>query len=92
MYVCMQQCVCLCTLSVGIFTVRLLRICCVNPHTDSVAAHIASKGGLEAVVAAMEACPTKFDVQQYGAWALANVAWSDPVIKQRAVDAGNVTT
>jgi hypothetical protein len=36
----------------------------------------------------MRSSSTKAEVQQYGAWALANVCWSDPHIKQRAVAAG----
>jgi hypothetical protein len=59
------------------------------PYTaDSVASHIAAKGGLQAVVAAMKSSAGKPEVQQYGAWALANVCWSDPDIRQRAVAAG----
>ena len=62
--------------------------CCVRGCADSVASHIAAKGGIQSVIASMKSCSTKPDVQQYGAWALANVGWSDPDIKQRAVAAG----
>ena len=37
---------------------------------------------------AMRSSMDRAEVQQFGAWALANVAWSDPEVQQRAVAAG----
>ena len=68
---------------------RVVVLRCVAP-ADVVCALLASRGGLERVCAAMKACEPKADVQMYGAWAIANIAWSDPRIKQRAFAAGAV--
>ena len=44
---------------------------------DTVALQIAIDGGVAAVVAAMEACSDSQEVQVYGCWALANIAWNE---------------
>lgn len=62
--------------------------CAFDVVSDEVCSLIATRGGLERVLSAMRSCEAKADVQMYGAWALANIAWSDPRIKQRAVAAG----
>ncbi len=50
-----------------------LLACCV---TDTLALQITVDGGVAAVVEAMKACRDNPEVQVYGCWALANIAWN----------------
>lgn len=44
---------------------------------DSICVQIAIDGGIAAIVQGMRGCADSPDAQQYGAWALANIAWSE---------------
>lgn len=56
------------------------RLTCVawwRAGADTVALQIAIDGGVAAVVDAMEVCSDTVEVQVYGCWALANIAWNE---------------